>query len=59
VEHASDLNRRERTRTAFNCIAATCVESVFQVGALGESDWQILGRVQHVIVDQTAELRKF
>jgi hypothetical protein len=28
VEHASDLNRPEQVRTAFNCTGAACAESV-------------------------------
>jgi hypothetical protein len=29
VEHASDLNRRQQARTAFNCTTATCARVCF------------------------------
>jgi len=55
VEHASDLNRREPARTASNCTAATCAESVLPgqracqlavprlIGRVGWCRWECRG----------------
>jgi hypothetical protein len=40
VEQPSDLNRRERARTASNCTAATCEESVSAGQRACRACWQ-------------------
>jgi hypothetical protein len=41
LEHASDFNRREPTRTAFNCTVAIWQSLFPQVSTLAGLDWQI------------------
>ena len=52
VGPASRLNGLEPTRTALNCTVTTCAKLFPQLSTFAGPNWQILGRLHAMIVDQ-------